>query len=140
MGPELTRIGDKVRRDWLFSFLKDPHREQPDTAMLQYRLSDDQLRDLAAFLLEEYRTTGGEAETAPASYEDPRAVAEGRAAFVRRGCYGCHHLAGRSEETRLNSSHVEISYAVFCLKKKKKMNNILILKKKKKKKMIIKNK
>src|SRR5207249_5671412 len=25
----------------------------------------------------------------------------------------------RSEETRLNSSHVSISYAVFCLKKKK---------------------
>src|SRR5438874_10005057 len=25
----------------------------------------------------------------------------------------------RSEEQRLNSSHVEISYAVFCLKKKK---------------------
>ena len=28
--------------------------------------------------------------------------------------------AGRSEETRLNSSHITISYAVFCLKKKKK--------------------
>src|SRR5690625_1767808 len=27
-------------------------------------------------------------------------------------------LFGRSEETRLNSSHVAISYAVFCLKKK----------------------
>src|SRR2546426_8386458 len=26
--------------------------------------------------------------------------------------------AGRSEETRLNSSHLVISYAVFCLKKK----------------------
>src|SRR5690625_6703716 len=26
----------------------------------------------------------------------------------------------RSEDTRLNSSHVAISYAVFCLKKKKK--------------------
>src|SRR5690606_39794955 len=26
---------------------------------------------------------------------------------------------GRSESTRLNSSHVKISYAVFCLKKKK---------------------
>src|SRR5690349_23964682 len=26
----------------------------------------------------------------------------------------------RSESTRLNSSHVEISYAVFCLKKKNK--------------------
>src|SRR5205807_10294571 len=28
--------------------------------------------------------------------------------------------AARSEETRLNSSHLVISYAVFCLKKKKK--------------------
>src|SRR3712207_8514716 len=27
---------------------------------------------------------------------------------------------GRSESTRLNSSHANISYAVFCLKKKKK--------------------
>src|SRR5690554_7322323 len=27
----------------------------------------------------------------------------------------------RSESTRLNSSHVRISYAVFCLKKKKKI-------------------
>src|SRR2546427_5133299 len=27
---------------------------------------------------------------------------------------------GRSEGTRLNSSHSQISYAVFCLKKKKK--------------------
>src|SRR5438874_7292905 len=28
------------------------------------------------------------------------------------------------KSTRLNSSHVEISYAVFCLKKKKKNTNI----------------
>src|SRR5258707_2882780 len=28
------------------------------------------------------------------------------------------------KSTRLNSSHANISYAVFCLKKKKKMNNI----------------
>src|SRR6266496_6214456 len=38
------------------------------------------------------------------------------------------------KSTRLNSSHVEISYAVFCLKKKKiKRNNKAIKKKKKKK-------
>src|SRR5437773_4667107 len=28
------------------------------------------------------------------------------------------------KSTRLNSSHITISYAVFCLKKKKKTNNI----------------
>src|SRR5690606_15386991 len=30
------------------------------------------------------------------------------------------HVAGDRKSTRLNSSHVKISYAVFCLKKKKK--------------------
>src|SRR6266496_6192583 len=36
------------------------------------------------------------------------------------------------KSTRLNSSHVEISYAVFCLKKKKKQNTVSTSKKKKK--------
>src|SRR3712207_8328721 len=30
------------------------------------------------------------------------------------------HVAGDRKSTRLNSSHANISYAVFCLKKKKK--------------------
>src|SRR5713101_1430320 len=39
------------------------------------------------------------------------------------------------KSTRLNSSHMSISYAVFCLKKKKKKNiNVTRTKKKKKKK------
>src|SRR6267378_8538165 len=45
---------------------------------------------------------------------------------------------GRS--TRLNSSHVEISYAVFCLKKKKKKYNYTYILKKKKEKNKIKKK
>src|SRR5207342_3786068 len=36
------------------------------------------------------------------------------------------------KSTRLNSSHVKISYAVFCLKKKKKKNKIIHYQKKKK--------
>src|SRR6267378_5095463 len=31
------------------------------------------------------------------------------------------------KSTRLNSSHVEISYAVFCLKKKKKKQEVIML-------------
>src|SRR6266540_6235966 len=38
------------------------------------------------------------------------------------------------KSTRLNSSHITISYAVFCLKKKKKQLHHLQFKKKKKKK------
>src|SRR6266478_267876 len=36
------------------------------------------------------------------------------------------------KSTRLNSSHSQISYAVFCLKKKKKKKKQLVLKQKKK--------
>src|SRR2546430_11990990 len=35
------------------------------------------------------------------------------------------HLKGDRKSTRLNSSHSQISYAVFCLKKKKKLNHNL---------------
>src|SRR5438067_6592062 len=37
-------------------------------------------------------------------------------------CAGGDLRAGDRKSTRLNSSHVSISYAVFCLKKKKKKN------------------
>src|SRR5204863_9092749 len=39
--------------------------------------------------------------------------------YFNAGNDGCGGLQDR-KSTRLNSSHVEISYAVFCLKKKKK--------------------
>src|SRR5690349_23848491 len=45
----------------------------------------------------------------------------GTAATRRSACYS-RRTADR-KSTRLNSSHVEISYAVFCLKKKKRKKN-----------------
>src|SRR5699024_11447593 len=60
--------------------------------------------------------------------------AAGGRGFIRRGKDGCQPSAGEKprrcfslaggrildrKSTRLNSSHVSISYAVFCLKKKK---------------------
>src|SRR3712207_8138301 len=48
-----------------------------------------------------------------------------------RGLVGERFELGGSidrKSTRLNSSHANISYAVFCLKKKKKMNTVTTLK------------
>src|ERR1035437_230887 len=51
-----------------------------------------------------------------------------RAAAKRRVGRGEHwRVEGRSEGTRLNSSHANISYAVFCLKKKKTSNTRISL-------------
>src|SRR5438270_8980441 len=43
-------------------------------------------------------------------------------AVVSRAFFSESKTHGRSEEHTLNSSHSQISYAVFCLKKKKKNN------------------
>src|SRR6266496_5186006 len=63
----------------------------------------------------------------------------GRPSFCRLGCCTAMYATGRPAQrdrksTRLNSSHVEISYAVFCLQKKKKQANHTKLPKQKKEK------
>src|SRR5688572_31376514 len=50
----------------------------------------------------------------------PRARAEAADAQRARGRDVQAALSGDRKSTRLNSSHSQISYAVFCLKKKKK--------------------
>src|SRR3712207_7510981 len=42
---------------------------------------------------------------------------------LRRSWFAGSDQAADRKSTRLNSSHANISYAVFCLKKKKKKNN-----------------
>src|SRR5690349_23054863 len=54
------------------------------------------------------RGTGRRAGAVPPARRDRR---------LRRG--GLERVRADRKSTRLNSSHVEISYAVFCLKKKK---------------------
>src|SRR5438270_9835571 len=49
-------------------------------------------------------------------------IARRKRQFAARAS-GCRSSADR-KSTRLNSSHSQISYAVFCLKKKNKMINI----------------
>src|SRR5690606_39461990 len=75
-------------------------------------------------------------QASPAGSVADARVAAGRDAFLANGCGACHRVRGTPADgvvgpdlthvgsrdrksTRLNSSHVKISYAVFCLKKKK---------------------
>src|SRR3712207_8446518 len=61
---------------------------------------------------------GGPGEQA-LGQDDARAGLEGRHGLLREG--EPHPVPGEDRKsTRLNSSHANISYAVFCLKKKKK--------------------
>src|SRR5690606_35994667 len=61
------------------------------------------------------------------SIEDPTVIYRAEPSYNGSLHYGSRLAfddAGDRKSTRLNSSHVKISYAVFCLKKKKKKKNI----------------
>src|SRR5256885_13060758 len=65
-----------------------------------------------------------------ADAREPAAAREGPRADPQSACSAHRQVSGRGgpaadrKSTRLNSSHLVISYAVFCLEKKKQFNTI----------------
>src|SRR5438477_9453375 len=51
VGPELTRVGNKVKPEWLQAWLRNPRTYDPGTGMPHYRLNDGQVATLSGFLL-----------------------------------------------------------------------------------------
>ena len=92
LAPDLGRVGEKVTRDWLYSWIRDPHRLQPKTLMPRFRFTDGEVRDLAAYIERDF--TGARDPGADDSLPDPALAPEGRRLFERRGCYSCHELEG----------------------------------------------
>src|SRR5882757_8451685 len=83
-------------------------------------------------ILEQYTALTGRPENPPLWTFGPWITAlQGRDAVLEEAQR--IRTEGDRKSTRLNSSHANISYAVFCLKKKKKTNNTNLLSKQKKK-------
>src|SRR5215475_14742552 len=97
-------------------------REQ---ARLAFFFNDTATTEIYTLSLHDALPISGDAGTA-----QPWARAAVRAAAGRPG--RARLRPGDRKSTRLNSSHVKISYAVFCLKKKKKKYKLSINQKKKK--------
>jgi mono/diheme cytochrome c family protein len=111
LAPELGHIGAKVSREWLYTWIRDPHRLQPDTLMPHFRFTADEARDLAFYLSEELGEPKGLAdETGP---PDPGLAREGRRLFERRGCHSCHELEGVPELPRIGPKLVGVGDVLF---------------------------
>ena len=93
-GPNLAHLGDKVRADWLFAWLRDPKQYAPQARMPDLRLSEREAADLTAFLMQS-RAPEREREALRAFDTDD--VRAGREAIDLYGCYGCHTIAGFEE-------------------------------------------
>ncbi len=85
VGPSLKEVRMKLNRDWIPVWLKSTHEFRPTTKMPMFRLQEDELQAIAAFIWQSGVT--GTLAKHPAGD-----AARGRAAFETRGCLACHSM------------------------------------------------
>ncbi len=92
VGPELTRVGSKVKPEWLQAWLRNPRTYAPATAMSHYRFSDGQVATLSGFLLAKTDSDLlANVHLDPATAEQ---IAHGKRLVSDYGCASCHEIAG----------------------------------------------
>jgi mono/diheme cytochrome c family protein len=92
LGPELTRIGGKVKPEWLEEWLRNPGAYNADTQMPHYRFDDKQLGMLTNYLLSKTDPDlPANIRLRPATQAQ---IDHGRALVVEYGCASCHQIDG----------------------------------------------
>ncbi len=95
LGPELTRVGSKVKPEWLEAWLRNPPAYDPQTAMPHYRFTDQQIKVLAAFL--EAKTDSDLLANVHLEQATPQQIAHGKKLVNEYGCASCHQINGISK-------------------------------------------
>ena len=89
VGPNLKEIKAKVRKEWLPVWLKDPQAFRPGTKMPSFRLEDDEIEAISAYLWQDAL----DVKAAPQPGGD---VNHGKELFKTIGCMACHSINGNS--------------------------------------------
>ena len=92
VGPELTRIGTKVKPEWLQGWIRNPRVYNSVTAMPHYRFNDAQIATLATFL--EAKADSDFLANVHLDAATPEQVAHGKRLVSDYGCASCHEIAG----------------------------------------------
>ena len=92
LGPELTRVGSKVKPEWLRAWLSNPRTYDPATAMPHYRFSVQQAGVLSGFLGN--KTDSDFLANVHLDAATPEQVRHGKSLVMEYGCASCHEIAG----------------------------------------------
>jgi mono/diheme cytochrome c family protein len=120
LGPDLTNIGAKVSREWIYKWLKEPRTivdkdgnvavngyvTEEEPRMPKFRLTENELRGLSAYLTVQkakavvpYKV---DARVVAAWNKNPELASQGELRFRQMFCSTCHSLAViRAGETKL---------------------------------------
>ncbi|HET9306489.1 MAG TPA: c-type cytochrome [Candidatus Sulfotelmatobacter sp.] len=86
--PSLSHIADKTTREWIFAWLKDPQAYASTATMPNFKLSDDDLRDISAFLVTNSTPLAGDALTVSAKAASDSSA--GGSLYGESFCASCH--------------------------------------------------
>ena len=92
LGPELTRIGNKVKPEWLQVWLRNPRIYDLGTAMPHYRFTDQQVATLSGFLLA--KTDSDLLANVHLDPATPEQITHGKTLVTEYGCASCHEING----------------------------------------------
>jgi cytochrome c2 len=85
VGPSLKEVRAKLRKEWIPVWLKDPHAWREGTKMPTFRLDDNEIRAISAFIWQ-----SGVQATLP--QQKPGDADRGKESFETRGCMACHSM------------------------------------------------
>ena len=92
VGPNLKEVRVKLKKEWIPDWIQNPHDFRPTTKMPRFRLEEDQVRAMSAFIWQ----SGIEAELPRQPSGDP---VQGKTLFETRGCMACHSMGEGEEAT-----------------------------------------
>jgi cytochrome c551/c552 len=92
VGPNLKDIRLKLNKTWIPVWLRKPSDFRPTTKMPNFRLNDDQIKAISAYIWQSALT-----DSLPK--HKPGNAAHGKELFETRGCLACHSI-GEGDQTQ----------------------------------------
>jgi mono/diheme cytochrome c family protein len=92
--PDLSKVGSKVNKKWMFNWIKDPNKYFPGTKMPRFRFTDDEINSLVEYITSEYVDDEGETNYAAPVEIKAASIKRGKDLIQQYGCYGCHKIQG----------------------------------------------
>jgi len=94
IGPELTKVGSKVKPEWLVAWLRDPQGYLEHTRMPRYQWSDKDLSQVTQYILTKLTDPDLMKGVPDLGTPTEDEIQFGRRLFVEKGCAECHVIQG----------------------------------------------
>lgn len=92
--PELSHIGEKTTREWIFAWIKNPQAYASSASMPNFGFSDADASDISAFLIAQSTPSAYAqklaATSAKSASPDPKALEQGPPLYGESFCASCH--------------------------------------------------